>query len=390
MKNTLKISIAIAVIAIIVIGVFAATYLGQPASSTNPSPNISPTISPTSSPTSSLSTPVTLNAAGASFPYPLLTEIIEAYNLIKSNVQINYQPTGSGAGITSLKDRLVDFAGSDAPLSESDMQTISNVVQIPETIGAVAVTYNWGSETSPGIQLTGQIIADIFQGKITKWNDDSIAQINPGITLPDKTITVVHRSDGSGTTFIFTSYLCKVSASWESEVGHGKSVSWPTGVGSSGNAGVAGVVKGTPYTIGYVELAYAEENSMPVAKVQNPSGNYILPTMVSTELAASSAASAGLPAGHESWANVDILNAEGSEAYPIVSFSYLMVYKELNVISGMTQEKATALVDFLWYIVHDGQEIAPELLYASLPDNVITINEATLRSITFNGQTLIS
>lgn len=390
MKNTLKIGIAIIAIAVIIVSAFAVTYFSQPNNPTNPSPSPSSSIPPNPTTTASNVAKIIINGAGASFPYPLLNGIIDVYRAIESNIQINYQPTGSGAGITSLKDKLVDFAASDAPLSISEMQTILNVVQLPDTIGAVVITYNLGSETPAGLNLNGQVIADIFQGKITKWNDGSIVALNPAIPLPDQTINVVHRSDGSGTTYIFTSYLSEVSTSWENEIGKGKSVAWPTGVGASGNAGVAGVVQGTQYSIGYVELAYANENSMHVAKVQNPAGNFVLPTTVSTEVAAASAASQGLPAGDESWVNVSLLNAQDSEAYPIVSFSYLMVYKELNVISGMTQEKATALVDFLWYVMHDGQEIAPELSYAELPTNVVNINEVTLKSITYNGQTLIS
>lgn len=390
MKNNFKIGIAILAIAVIIVSVFAVTYFSQPNNSTSPSPSASSSASPSPTTTATSNTKMILNGAGASFPYPLLSGIIDVYKTIESNAQINYQPTGSGAGITSLKDKLVDFAASDAPLSASETETITNVVQMPETIGAVVVTYNLGSETPNGISLSGQVIADIFQGKITKWNDASITQLNPEITLPDQTINVVHRSDGSGTTYIFTSYLSTVSTSWESEIGKGKSVAWPTGVGASGNAGVSGVVKGTQYSIGYVELAYANENSMHVAKVQNPAGNFILPTTVSTEVAAASATSQGLPAGDASWTNVSLLNAQDPNAYPIISFSYLMVYKELNVISGMTQEKATALVEFLWYVMHDGQEIAPELSYAQLPTNVVNINETTLKSITYNGHTLLS
>jgi phosphate ABC transporter phosphate-binding protein len=207
--------------------------------------------------------------------------------------------------------------------------------------------------------------------------------------LPASAINVVHRSDGSGTTFIFTGYLSAVSTSWQTDIGQGKSVAWPVGSGASGNTGVASIVNTTANTIGYVELAYALENGMTVAAVQNPSGHYIMPTLESTTSAAQAVASSGLPKGNEAWTNVNLLNAQDDEAYPIVSFSYLLAYKELNVIPGMTQDKATALVQFLWYIVHDGQNLAPALEYASLPSNVVALNEETLRSITFNGQTLI-
>lgn len=373
MNNTFKICITVLSVAIIL---GSAIFFGQLNSSPSSLPNT--TLKPI------------LNGAGASFPYPLLDGIISIYKTIEPNVQVNYQSTGSGAGITSLKDKLVDFAASDAPLSDLERVNMPNAIHMPETIGAVVVTYNFGSETPDGLQLTGQVVADIFQGKITRWDNAAIQELNPDRTLPSQSINVVHRSDGSGTTYIFTNYLSEVSGDWEKEVGRGKSVAWPTGLASNGNTGVASVVQGTSYSIGYVELAYALENSMFVAKIQNLAGNFVLPTTVSTEHAAQSAASQGLPSGDASWVEVSLLNTADEHAYPIVSFSYLIVYKELNVIPGMTQNKAEALAEFLWYVMHDGQEIAPELSYAQLPANVIGINEATLKSITYNGQLVIS
>ncbi|MCL5877244.1 MAG: phosphate ABC transporter substrate-binding protein PstS [Candidatus Bathyarchaeota archaeon] len=330
---------------------------------------------------------VMLNGSGATFPYPLLNEIITQYvHNIKPNVQVNYQAIGSGGGISDLKNKNVDFAGSDAPLTATESADIPNALHIPETIGAVTVTYNLPGVSS-GLKLTGQVLADIFQGTITKWNDPAIQNLNPDVTLPSQSIATVHRSDGSGTTFIFTSYLSKVSTSWSTAVGQGKSVAWPVGIGSNGNAGVASTVAGNQYSIGYVELAYALENDMTMAAIANPSGHYILPTLESTT-AAAQAGAATLPAGDASWTGVDLLNMDNAEAYPIVSFTYLLVYKELNVLPNMTQEKATALVQFLWYIVHDGQDLGPDLEYAPLPSNVVQLNEATIQSITFNGQTL--
>jgi phosphate ABC transporter phosphate-binding protein len=268
------------------------------------------------------------------------------------------------------------------------MTNIPNAVHIPETIGAVTLCYNLPGVPT-GLNLTGQIIADIYQGVITQWNDAAIQSINPGVTLPAATINTIHRSDSSGTTFIFTGYLKASSTSWASAIGQGKSVSWPVGIGSNNNAGVASTVNGTRNSIGYVELAYALQNGMSYAAVRNPSGNYVLPSLASTTAAAQSVASVGLPAGNESWTNVNVLNAPDAQAYPIVSFSYLITYKELNVIPGMTHDKATALVQFLWYVVHDGQNLSSGLAYAQLPSNVVSIDEATLRSITFNGQALI-
>ncbi len=366
MNTKYTIIIAIIAIAIIAGSVIAYTALSNPATEQ-----------------------IILNGSGATFPYPLLNSIITKYDSdIKPNVMVNYQAIGSGGGIQAMADKTVDFAGSDAPLTSSDVEKVQNALHIPETIGAVTVAYNIEGVSS-GLKLTGQVIADIFQGKITMWNDAAIQNLNPDITLPAQTINVVHRSDGSGTTFIFTGYLTKVSTSWASDIGQGKSVSWPVGSGAAQNAGVASIVNSTANTIGYVELAYALENGMTVAAIKNPSGNFVMPTLESTTAAAQAVASSGgLPAGDASWSNVNALNVDDSNAYPIVSFTYLLVYKELNTIPGMTESRAQALVDFIWYIVHDGQQLAPGLEYAPLPSNVVQIDETTIRSITFDGQPL--
>jgi phosphate transport system substrate-binding protein len=369
MNTKYAIMVAIIAIAIILGSVAAYIYLSQPSAST-PS--------------------ITLQGAGATFPYPLLNSMITNYTAnVKPNIQVNYQPIGSGGGISAYKQSqaTVDFAASDAPLTAGDAANLPNALHIPETIGAVTIAYNVPG-VSFGLHLTGQVIADIFQGKITMWNSPAIQNLNPTVSLPAQSINTVHRSDGSGTTFIFTGYLSTSSASWNSSVGQGKSVSWPVGIGSSGNTGVASSVQGNPYSIGYVELAYTIENNMTVAAIQNPAGNWVLPSLDSTQLAVQSGASRGLPAGDASWTSVSLLNTPDSNAYPIVSFTYLIVYKELNVLSDMTTEKATALVQFLWYVVHDGQDLAPELSYAKLPSNVIQIDETTIKTITFNGQHL--
>ena len=290
-----------------------------------------------------------------------------------------------------MQAKTVDFGASDAPLSATDMVNVPNALHIPETIGSVTIAYNLPG-VSTGIHLTGQIIANIYQGTITMWNDPAIQNLNSGVTLPSKPIITVHRSDSSGTTFVFTGYLSLSSTAWNTSVGQGKAVAWPNApggvIGSNNNAGVASTVNGTQYSIGYVELAYALQNGMTVAAVQNPSGNWILPTLASTTAAADSYASAGLPAGNESWTAINLLNSPASNAYPIVSFTYLIVYKELNVVPDMTQAKATALVQFLWWVVHDGQNLSPSLAYAQLPSSVVQIDETTIKSITFNGQTL--
>jgi len=376
-----------------------------PTASTTPNPTATPTSSPTSTPSPTASptptatpsptptpSPVSLTGAGASFPYPLLSAMITQYSTsVKPNVQINYQSIGSGGGISALKAKTVDFGASDAPLSASDAAGAPNALHITETIGSVTIAYNLPG-VSTGIHLTGQIIANIYQGTITMWNDPAIQNLNSGVTLPSKPIVTVHRSDSSGTTFVFTGYLSLSSTAWNSSVGQGKAVAWPNApggvIGSNNNAGVASTVNGTQYSIGYVELAYALQNGMTVAAVQNPSGNWILPTLASTTAAADSYASAGLPAGNESWTAINLLNSPASNAYPIVSFTYLLVYKELNVLPDMTQAKATALVQFIWWVVHDGQNLSPGLAYAQLPSSVVQIDETTIKSITFNGQTL--
>jgi phosphate transport system permease protein/phosphate transport system substrate-binding protein len=315
--------------------------------------------------------------------------MINEYNKANPYIQIDYQPSGSGAGITALIDKTVVFAGSDAPLSASEREKAPNTLHIPETIGSIAIVYNIPGVSS-GLKLTGQIIADMFEGKITMWNDPTITNLNPDIALPATKIITVHRSESSGTTFVFTGYLSESSSSWMNNIGQGKSVSWPSAndVASNGNAGVASIVNSTANAIGYVELAYTLQNGMTVAAVQNPSGNYVLPTLESTTIAAQSTASTGLPAGDAAWSSVNILNAKDTQAYPIVSFSYILVYKELNVIPSMTQERAEALVQFIWYMIHDGQDLANRSDYATLPANVVAINAETIRLITFNGQTL--
>jgi phosphate ABC transporter phosphate-binding protein len=304
---------------------------------------------------------------------------------VQTNVQIDYPGGGSGAGIKALTDKTVDFAGSDAPLTTSQREAAPNALHIPETIGAITVAYNLPGVPT-GLKMTGQVVADIYLGTITKWNDQAIQNLNPDVTLPDQNIVTVHRSDSSGTTNWFTKYLNAVSSTWNTEVGSGTSVQWPGGTGASGNSGVAATVQSTQYAVGYVELAYALQNAMAVAAIQNTAGNYVTPSLASTTAAAESLTN--LPAGDQDWGSVNILNTPGEQAYPIVTPTYMLVYKELNVIPGMDMNKATHLIKFLWYMVHDGQSLAPDLEYASLPSNVVQINEASLNSITFNGQSI--
>jgi phosphate transport system substrate-binding protein len=325
---------------------------------------------------------VTLNGAGATFPYPLISKWSSEYNKIKPNIQINYQSVGSGAGIKQITERTIDFGASDAPLTEQEFSNISGILQIPESIGAVVVAYNLpGIQT--GVKLSGDVVADIFLGKIKKWNDPRIVSLNSGIQLPDKDIIVAHRSDGSGTTFVFTDYLCAVSPDWKSKVGKGKSVNWPVGLGGKGNEGVAGLLSQNPYSIGYIELAYAKLQHISYAYIKNKAGKFIEPTLETTANAAAGAVPT-LPAGDASWSSVSIVDAAGDNSYPIGSFTYFLVYKDQK-----DQTKGKLLAEFLWWAVHDGQKYSSDLLYVPLPNDVISLNEKTIKLMTYNGQTLI-
>src|ERR671919_1114364 len=332
---------------------------------------------------------VTLNGAGATFPFPLIDTWRVEYQTVKPEVSINYQSIGSGGGVKQFIEKTVDFGATDAPLTASELQRASGAVHIPETIGSVVAAYNLPGIPNKGLKLTGPILADIFLGKITKWNDPRIVELNPELSLPDADIITVHRSDGSGTTFVWTDYLSAISPEWSDQIGKGKSVQWPTGIGAPGNEGVANGIRGSENSIGYVELAYALTTGMPFAFVQNQAGNFIEPTIESTR-AAVEAAAPELPAGDASWTNVTMVNAPGNDSYPVASFSYLLVYKELSQNPTITDQKAEALIDFIDWGVTDGQQFAPELAYVPLPENVQQLNEATLSGMTFNGNTVLN
>jgi phosphate transport system substrate-binding protein len=329
---------------------------------------------------------VTINGAGATFPFPLIDTWRVEYQKVKPEVSINYQSIGSGGGVKQFVEKTVDFGGTDAPLTSEEIQQAPNAVHIPETIGSVVPAYNLPVE---GLKLTGPILGDIFLGKITKWNDPKIQSINSGLSLPADNIVVVHRSDGSGTTFVWTDYLSNVSSAWEQQIGKGKSVEWPVGVGAPGNEGVANSINTTPNSIGYVELAYAITTGMKHAAVQNQAGNFIQASINATE-AAVAAAAPTLPAGDQpQWTNVTMVNAPGADSYPIASFSYLLLYKELTTNPSLKdQNKAQNLVDFIKWAITDGQQFAPDLGYVPLPDAVVQLNQETLKGLTFNGAPL--
>ena len=321
---------------------------------------------------------VSLQGAGATFPNPLYQKWLSEYSKLHPNMKIDYQSIGSGGGIKQLKEQTVDFGASDAPMSDDDLKSApGEILHIPTVLGAVVITYNLQGVNQP-LRFSSEVLADIFLGKIRKWNDPKIAADNPGVTLPANDIVVVHRSDGSGTSAVFTDYLSKVSAEWKEKVGSGVSPSWPTGIGGKGNEGVTGQVKNTRNTIGYIELVYAVKNTLPVAHIKNASGNFVEPT-IDAVTAAASATAANTPDD----LRVSITNAAGPQAYPISSYTYILVYKNQRDAT-----KGKALVDFLWWGIHDGEGFAKDLQYAPLPADIVKKAEMKINSVTANGTAL--
>lgn len=319
-----------------------------------------------------------LQGAGATFPSPLYQKWVSEYGKLHPNVRIDYQSIGSGGGIKQIQAQTVDFGASDAPMTDAEMKGApAELVHIPTVLGAVVVTYNVASIAEP-LNLSSEVVADIFLGKIKKWNDPRLKQDNPSANLPDADITVVHRADGSGTTYVFTDYLAKVSSEWKEKVGVDKSPKWPVGQGGKGNEGVTGQIKQQPNTIGYVELAYAVQNKLPVALIKNGAGKFIAPS-IDAVTAAAAATSAQTPDD----LRVSITNAAGETAYPIASYTYILVYKDQK-----NAEKGKALVDFLWWGIHDGEKFAKDLLYSPLPAEIVTKTEAKINSITSGGKPL--
>ena len=327
----------------------------------------------------------TINGAGATFPFPLIDTWRVDYQKVQPGVNINYQSIGSGGGVKQFTEKTVDFGATDAPLTQNESQKAAGAVHIPETIGSVVAAYNIPSVPDKGLKLSGEVLAEIFLGTITKWNDPKIQSLNTDKTLPGDDIVVVHRSDGSGTTFVWTDYLSNVSTAWKDKLGKGKSVEWPVGIGAPGNEGVANAIKGTPNTIGYIELSYALTTNTPFAFIQNKEGNFVEPSLASTNAAVQSYV-ASLPKGDGVWTDVTLVNAAGADSYPIASFSYLLLYKELSTDPNLDQGKAKALVDFISWAITDGQKTAESLDYVPLPDGVVKLNQDTLKSLTFNGQ----
>lgn len=319
-----------------------------------------------------------LSGAGATFPLPFYNVIFEQYSQINGDV-VAYGGIGSGGGVRNLRDKIVDFAGSDAFLSEKEMEQMPQVIHIPTCMGAVVLAYNL--EGVNDLTLSGEVVADIFAGKITKWNDPKIAALNTGISLPDETIIPTYRSDGSGTTFVFTDYLSKVSPMWAAQYGAGKSVSFPVGQAAKGNPGVAGVIAQTRNSIGYVGSEYAFAQNIPYAKMTNLRGEVVEPSAESI----SAAASGDIPAD----TRTSITNSNAAGAYPIATFTWMIIYKEQNY-SNRSLEQATATLDMLQYILSDeAQKITSEVHYAPLPAKAKELSLANLKTVTYNGAAIL-
>ena len=314
-----------------------------------------------------------LTGAGATFPYPLYSKWFDVY-AGKTGVKINYQSIGSGGGIRQLSEQTVDFGASDAPMSDAELAKAKGgaVLHIPTALGAVVVIYNLPGVPS-GLKLTGDVVAAIFQGQITKWNDPRVAALNPGVTLPATDILVVHRSDGSGTTYVFSDYLSSVSPAWSSRPGKGKELQWPVGLGAKGNEGVAGQVKQTSGAIGYAELAYVNQNKLIGATIRNAAGEFVAPSI---EAVTAAAAGAVERLGPSTDYRISIVNAPGKGAYPISSFTWILAYaKQPN------PEKAKQLTDFLKWALTDGQALEAALDYAPLPEAMRSALVARVDSI---------
>lgn len=334
-------------------------------------------------------TQMRIDGAGATFPFPLIDLWRVKYTEKHPNISVNYQSIGSGGGVTQHIGKTVNFAASDAPLTAKEVEQASDSLHIPEVIGGVTVTYNLPEFPQSGLKLTSKNLADIFLGKITKWNDPAIKADNPDVKLPNKEILVAHRSDGSGTTFVFTEYLNIVSPEWHEKVGFGKTVPWPAGVGAAGNEGVANVVKSTPYGIGYVELAYVIQNKMPYAYLQNADKTAFIAPSTESFADAAAGASSKLPKAHESWEGISINNAPGPNSYPITSFTYIVLHQNLETVTK-SKEQALETINFIKYMITDGQQYATSLNYVPIPDEVTKIGLDGLSRVTYNGEKLLS
>ncbi len=368
MRPLTRISRPAAVMLSLAVALGALTGCGQSTQETGAQPTASGKPVPGSN--------VSLNGAGATFPYPIYSKWFSEFNKL-TGAKVNYQSIGSGGGIKQITEKTVDFGASDAPLKDEQIKAAPGILHIPTVLGAVVIGYNLQGVSD--LKLNPEVLSGIYLGEIKKWNDPKLAALNPGTQLPATDINVAYRSDGSGTTSVFTDYLSKISPAWKDKVGSGTSVKWPAGVGGKGSEGVAGLLKQTPGTIGYVEVAYAEQNKLPYAQLQNKAGNYVKPSLENISAAAAGAIK-DMPADYR----VSITNADGPNTYPIAAFTYLLVYAD-----QADQAKGEAIANLLWWAIHDGQKLAPTLLYAPLPAELVSKVEATVKSIKHNGQPLL-
>lgn len=314
-----------------------------------------------------------INGAGATFPYPIYSKWFDEYAKMNPDLHFNYQSIGSGGGIRQASELTVDFGATDGPMNDEQMSKAKvKLLHFPTVLGAVVPTYNL-PEVQTDLNFTPKALAGIFLGTITKWNDPEVAKANPSLKLPDKIIIVVHRSDGSGTTYVWVDYLSKISPEWKEKVGVGTSVNWPVGLGGKGNEGVTGLVKQTPYSIGYVELIYAGQNKLPHGRVQNSAGQF-----VKAGLEAITAAAAGAAKAMPSDFRVSITNPPGEKAYPIASFTWLLIPEKIN-----DPKKGKAITEFLHWMLKDGQSHASKLLYAPLPREIVAMEEKAVARIKY-------
>jgi len=357
----------------IVTTVTSTTSTTTPATTSTPPPTTASTTTTTTTPLPI----VALNGAGGTFPAPLYTKMFAAYATL-TGVQVNYQAVGSGAGITAITNNTVDFGASDAIMSSAQVAAAqasgNTLLTIPTTIGAVAIAYDLPELGTYQLKLTGTVLANIYLKNVKYWDDPSITALNPGAYLPHIPIAVVHRSDSSGTTYIFTNYLSAISSQWASQVGNATSVSWPGDIGGSGSAGVAADIQQINGSIGYIELAYAVQNNIPYALMQNSSGNYIAPSLTSASAAADGVT---IPAN----TLIMITNSSNPSAYPITGFTWILVYQNQT-----NQAKGQELVNLLWWMLNSGQQYCNPLTYPTLPASAVTVAEAEINSISYNGQ----
>lgn len=361
-------------LAVVLLLALVLTACSTPAPST-------PTPTPTPTPTQTTPAATSLNGAGATFPNPLYTKWFDEYYKL-TGVKVNYQAIGSGGGIQQITEGTVDFGASDGIMTAEQQARAEAahgpILHIPMTSGAVAVVYNLAGIGSGQLKLTPDVLADIYLKKLTRWNDPRLTAINPNLKLPDTAIAVVHRSDGSGTTYIFTNYLSKVSDEWKTKVGNATSVNWPGDIGGQGNAGVAGQVQQIPGAIGYVELAYAVQNKLPWAQLKNAAGKYMEPSLAATTRAAEGVT---LPDDMK----VMITNSSNPDAYPIAGFTWILAY-----VNQTDRAKGDTLVKMLWWAIHDGQKYATPLDYAPLSSAAVTKAENEILSIKYQGQPLLT